>query len=270
MVVKEEVRHNGALVLTRPDSADKEDNVRLEQTHLEQLVANERFRKLGDFLKSIRYLHIVPHLVRDPERSIGRHDDPFGGDFLEKIASAPARTRVARLKKINCSLKVAVPQFEGLELRQDASGRWRLEARFGHWRSNAAKQYERSLSDGTLRLIGLLWSLAEGGGPLLLEEPELSLHDALVRRLPGIMAKMHLKSGRQILITTHSAVLLSDEGIGLDEVHLLRPGKQGTEVELAGSDQEIRAMVGTGDISLGDVLLPKAAPEQGEFFDFLP
>ena len=131
-----------------------------------------------------------------------------------------------------------------------------------------AKQYERAFSDGVLRLIGLLWSLAEGGGPLLLEEPELSLHDSLVRRLPGMMARMHVKSGRQVLITTHSSAMLADEGIGLDEVHVLLPDDQGTKVKVGRSDKEVRAMVEEGGLSIGDALLPKAAPKGAHEFGF--
>ncbi len=270
-VLEEKVYHRKELILQRPDKEDKKDRDRLTQTHLEQTAANQEFRELNKFLQSIRYLHIVPHLVRDPERSIGKRDDPFGGDFLEKVAAAPKRTREARLRKINKALQLAIPQFEGLNLQQDAaSGRWHLEVRFRHWRSAAGRQYEGSLSDGTLRLIGLLWALAEGGGPLLLEEPELSLHDDLVRRLPGIMAKLHLQTGRQVLISTHSPVLLADEGIGLDEVHVLAPGPQGTSIELAVDDPDVCAMTETGGIALGDIIMPQAAPEQGYLFDFSP
>lgn len=35
---------------------------------------------------SVRYLHIVPQLIREPDRSVGRVNDPYGGDFLEQIA----------------------------------------------------------------------------------------------------------------------------------------------------------------------------------------
>lgn len=267
-VVEEEVRHNGAVVLKRPDGEDGKDPARLKQTHLEQISANHGFRGLSEFLQSIRYLHVVPHLVRDPERSVGRRDDPYGGDFLEKVAATPPKKRDARLRKINRALQIAVPQFEGLRLHKDDRGRSHLEARFKHWRRRDAKQYERAFSDGVLRLIGLFWSLAEGGGPLLLEEPELSLHDSLVRRLPGMMARMHVKSGRQVLITTHSSAMLVDEGIGLDEVHVLLPDDQGTEVKVGGSDKEVRAMVEEGGLSIGDVLLPKAAPKGAHEFDF--
>ena len=266
VVMEEEVRRRDELVLKRPDAADRSDPERLAQTYLEQIVVNQDFRELAEFLKSIRYLHIVPHLVRGPARSIGRHDDPFGGDFLEKVASTPSKTRDARLRNINKALKIAIPQFASLTLQQDAGGRWHLEARFGHWRHSAARQYERSFSDGTLRLIGLLWSVAEGGGPLLLEEPELALHDALVRHLPRFMARMHTKSGRQVLVTTHSAALLADAGIGLDEVHVLDPDSQGTEIKVGRSYPDVRAMVEEGGLSIGAALLPKAAPANADQF----
>lgn len=266
-VMEEEVRQRDEPILRRPDAADERDPERLAQTYLEQIVVNQEFRELGEFLKSVRYLHVVPHLVRDPDRSVGKHDDPFGGDFLEKIASTPSKTQAARLRRINKALQIAIPQFDSLKLQQDAGGRWHLEARFSHWRQSAARQYERSFSDGTLRLIGLLWALADGGGPLLLEEPELALHDALVRHLPRFMARMHKKSGRQVLVTTHSAALLADPGIGLDEVHVLLPNEQGTEITVGRSYPEVHDMVRAG-LTVGNALLPKAAPAQAEQFDF--
>ena len=64
----------------------------------------------------------------------------------------------------------------------------------------------------------------------MLEEPELSLNDALVSRLATLMARMNRTSGRQVLVTTHSAALLRDEGIDLGEVYLLKPGEEGTVV----------------------------------------
>ena len=118
-VVEEEVRHNGAVVLKRPNKEDRKDPARRKQTHLEQIAANHAFRGLSEFLQSIRYLHVVPHLVRDPERSVGRRDDPYGGDFLETVAATLKKTRDARLRKINRALKIAIPQFESL---QPASG----------------------------------------------------------------------------------------------------------------------------------------------------
>ena len=257
----------GSQVLRRPTQEDNDDPDRLRQTHLEQVVANQGFRPLTEFLKSIRYLHVVPQLMRDLERSAGRRNDPFGADFLETIATTPQRTRDARLRKISKVLQIAIPQLEDLTLEQDEGGHWHLQVRFVHWRRRPAKQDERAFSDGTLRLIGLLWSLAEKGGPLLLEEPELGLHTALVRRLPSLMARLYRRSPRQLLITTHASDLLNDEGIGLDEVHLLKPGKQGTEIIPATDHQPTASLYnGDGQLSLGEILMPAVAPEQVDRF----
>jgi len=257
----------GNQVLRRPTQEDKADPDRLRQTHLEQVVANQCFRPLTEFLTSIRYLHIVPQLMRDLQHSAGRRNDPFGGDFLETIATTPQRTRDARLRKISTALKIAIPQLEDLTLEQDEGGHWHLQVRFDHWRKSPAKQDERAFSDGTLRLIGLLWSLAEKGGPLLLEEPELGLHTALVRRLPSLMARLYRRSPRQLLITTHAPDLLNDPGIGLDEVHLLKPGHQGTEIVPAMDHQPTASLCsGDGQLSLGEILMPAVAPQQADRF----
>ena len=58
-------------VLDRPDAQDKEDELRRTQTHLEQISANSRFREVARFLDSIRYLHLVPQLLRHPESNQG-------------------------------------------------------------------------------------------------------------------------------------------------------------------------------------------------------
>ena len=257
----------GRQVLRRPTPEDKADLHRLRQTHLEQVVANQTFRPLTEFLTSIRYLHIVPQLMRDPERSAGRRNDPFGGDFLETIAATPQRTRDARLRKISKALQVAIPQLQDLTLEQDEGGHWHLQIRFVHWRKSPAKQDERAFSDGTLRLVGLLWSLADKGGPLLLEEPELGLHTALVSRLPSLMTRLYRRSPRQLLITTHAPHLLNDPGIGLDEVHLLKPGPQGTEIIPATDHQPTASLYSEdGQLSLGEILMPAVAPEQIDRF----
>ena len=72
--------------------------------------------------------------------------------------------------------------------------------------------------------------------PLLLEEPELSLHPEVVRHLPQLIARAQRGGGRQIIMSTHSADLLQDRGIGMDEVLLLMPANEGTKVHAAGSE----------------------------------
>ena len=185
---EERVWKAGMLLLERPDKQDASDGELLHQTHLEQTSSNREFRDIAKFFDSIRYYHIVPQLVREPERSKGRTSDPYGGDFLEQVASLPQEERELRLRSIQHVLKVAVPQLRQLRIEEDRRGVPHLSGRFGDLLLENVWQMETHFSDGTLRLIGLLWALLDEGGPLLLEEPELSLHPEIVRHIPSLMA----------------------------------------------------------------------------------
>jgi predicted ATPase len=262
-IAKELVVRDGETLLNRPNEHDKEDPDRLTQTHLEQVNVNRPFRELASFFESIRYLHIVPQLVREPDRSVGRSNDPFGGDFLEQIAKTQERTRVSRLGKIRNALRVAVPQLREIELWRDERGTPHLRGNYEHWRPQGAWQTEEQFSDGTLRLTGLLWVAMEGGGPLLLEEPELSLHPEIVRFLPQMFARVQRRTGRQVVLSTHSPDLLRDEGIALDEVLLLSPGAEGTEVKLASVYRDIHDLL-EGGLTLAEAVMPKTRPAHAE------
>ncbi|MEW6139667.1 MAG: AAA family ATPase, partial [Thermodesulfobacteriota bacterium] len=257
IVQQEKVLRDGVTVLDRPDDEDQVDRERLTQTHLEQVNVNREFREIVTFFQSVRYLHIVPQLVREPDRSVGRTHDPFGGDFLEQIAKTQERSRNARLRRIQDALRVAVPQLREIELWRDAKGTPHMRGKYEHWRPRGAWQTEEQFSDGTLRLTGLLWATMDGSGPLLLEEPELSLHPEIVRYLPQMFARVQRGSGRQILISTHSADLLRDEGIGLDETLLLQPGREGTLVVPASDFKEIKDLL-EGGLALADAVIPRS------------
>lgn len=263
-ITRERVAKAGQIIIVRPNSEDNSDPERLTQTYLEQVNANLQFREVSDFLATIRYLHIVPQLVREPDRSIGRSNDPYGGDFLEQIARTTEKTQKARLRRISNALKVAVPQLAELGLwRDEIKGTPHLRGKYEHWRPQGAWQTEEQFSDGTLRLIGLLWAVLDGSGPLLLEEPELSLHPEVVRFLPQMFARLQARSGRQVLISTHSSDLLRDSGIGLDEVLLLRPAAEGTAVSAAGERDEVRLLL-DGGLSMAEAVLPLTRPERAE------
>jgi hypothetical protein len=227
---------------------------------LEQVNANQNFRELADFFSSIQYLHLVPQLIREPDRSVGRANDPYGGDFLERIARTSARTRDARLRRIQEALKVAVPQLAALELWRDpVNGTPHLRGKYEHWRAQGAWQAEDQFSDGTLRLLGLLWAVLDGSGPLLLEEPELSLHSEVVRFVPQMLARVQRRSGRQVFVSSHAPELLDDPGIGVDEVFLLTPGAEGTVVQSLQADPAV-AVILEHDGSLAEIVPAKTRP----------
>lgn len=263
IIKREWVERDGSRILFRPDDLDKGDPERLTQTYLQQVNANREFRAVADFFSTVRYLHIVPQLVREPDRSVGRHNDPFGGDFLEQVARTQERTQQAWLRRIQDALRVAVPQLETLDLWRDDRGTPHLRGKYEHWRPQGAWQTEDQFSDGTLRLLGLLWVMLESAGPLLLEEPELSLHPDVVRHIPQMFARMQRRSGRQVIVSTHSPDLLRDEGIGLDEVLLLIPSAEGTSVRPASAFREIGELL-KGGLNLAEAVIPRTRPRNAD------
>ena len=254
---------NEKKILNRPDREDATDDLRLTETHLEQITANREFRPLAEAFQNILYLHLVPQLLKYPQ--LGNRDvvgeDPFGMKFLDRMIETPEKTRRTRLKKIEKALKIAVPELQELRDVRDDKGVPHLEAVYQHWRPNAGRQREDQFSDGTLRLIGLLWTLLDGDGLLLLEEPELSLHSSIVAKLPELIWKIQRSKKRQVIISSHSNELLSDQGISAEEVALLKPrGSEGTAVLLASDKEDIRLLL-EGGMTMAEAVLPLTAPE---------
>jgi predicted ATPase len=264
-LVYERIWESDNQILNRPDEHDLKDEMRLTQTHLEQISVNQKFRDLAKFFDSVLYQHLVPQLVRHPQafRGPGIPGDPFGRTFLERVARTPDKTRRSRLRKIEQALKIAVPQLKDLAEVQDEAGVPHLEAVYEHWRPMGARQREDQFSDGTLRLIALLWSLLEGEALLLLEEPELSLNAAVVRALPVIIYRLQSKHKRQVLISTHSADLLSDQGIGGEEILVLTPTSEGTKVEVASTIREVRDLLESG-FTAAEAVIPRTEPREGQ------
>lgn len=259
VIVREHVQRDGATVLSRPDAEDRNDPQRLHQTALQQLSFNKPFRVVAEFFRSIRYVNLLPQLIREGQRS--SHDspgeDPHGRDFLERVRQTPKGDRTRRLKAIESLLRSVVPSFTKLRHEEDERGRPHLCVGFKHWRGRAAKQRESQFSDGTLRLIAILWALQEQEGPLLLEEPEWSLHAGVLDRLAPFIARMQRKvGGRQVIISTHSDRLLSDPGIRAEEVLLLLPDpKGGTRIEVGARRSAVKTAMEQG-LSASEAALP--------------
>ena len=264
LVAYERVWHLERQIVDRPNGDDKGDSQLLTQTYLEQIGANVKFREVARFLQTITYLHLVPQLLRHADQIQGRviEDDPFGQAFLERIAKTSEKRQKSRLRSIEEALQLAVPQLQKLRFVRDPdSGRPHLEALYSHWRPNAGWQREDQFSDGTLRLIGLLWSLLEEDSLLLLEEPEQSLNAGIVAQLAPVIHRIQRRRRRQVMISTHSDDLLSDPGIDGREVLMLTPGGEGTEVQIAADAQDIRALLEAG-FSAGEAILPRSNPSQ--------
>lgn len=260
-VESEIVRHGDETVLHRP-SADETNGLLLTQTHLEQVSQSIRFRPLADALASVVAVHVVPQVARAPARAeeFSRRDAP-GSDFIDQLARLSDAKQAAALKRIERLLKRAVPRFSELKVERDEIGRPHLEARYEHWRATGGWQNEQEFSDGTLRLIGLLWAIDQGSAPLILEEPELSLHRDVIRQLPRLLAQAAQRTNRQVIVSTHSEEMLADKGIDPAEILLLDPSGAETKVVLGSDRRELMDATRAG-VPLGKVVSSLTRPKE--------
>lgn len=265
LVSREEVWEGGQRIINRPDDDDVRDRALLTQTRLEQIAVNARFRKLAEFFGNITYLHLVPQLLKFSEQIGGNRleNDPFGQGFLDRIVRTPEKARDARLRKIGEALSLAVPHFRDLRFVRDEVGRPHLEAMYQHYRPKAGWQTEEQFSDGTLRLIGILWSLLEGSSMLLMEEPEISLNNEVVRQIPVIIDRLQRgrKRKRQVVISTHSEAMLDNKGIDGRGVILLVPASEGSGARGL-TDDELQMLV--DGLSVAETILPMTRPGRVE------
>jgi len=256
----EKVRKNQSLLLERPIEKDVADEELLQYTHIEQPTSNAEFRELADFFKTLEYQHIVPQIIRDPLsfQRAGNKEEFYGRDLLEKLNRMPAVTRQSQLRKIEKALKFAVPHLKNLSLEVDKMGIPHLQAIYEHWRPHGAKQNEEQFSDGTLRLIGLFFAMINGLQPLILEEPELSLHTGIVQYLAEIIHFLQKRKtgARQVILSTHSFELLNNGGIAAEEIILLKPVREGACAENAKDICDIKTLLDSG-LTPAEVVLPR-------------
>lgn len=258
-------------IIDRNPNSKNEDVETIKYTHLEQVNTNRNFRDIVVFFQNIEYLNIIPQLVRESSLMPGsKKEDFFGRNFLERLSKLNERTRNSYFKKINELLKLAVPQLEELGFVKDNMGIPHLEAKYKHWRAKGSKQQEMQFSDGTLRLIGFLFALIDSKGLILLEEPELNLHSAIIAQLPEFISKIQRnRKGRiQVIITTHSYDILSNTGISTDEVVLLENTQEGTKANIVTDLKDVKQIVNAG-LTIADAVLPKTKPEKIDSFSQL-
>jgi predicted ATPase len=230
------------------------------------------FRPLYDGLSSINIYSINPEAMRQLQR-------PDPGDLLRRDGSNIAsvlerldRDRPDTKKRIEDYLGQVVAgitgvarrsygAYEAVEFRQAVAGDakpWTFQA--------------TSMSDGTLRALGVLAALFSGGdgvtSPVGVEEPEIALHPAAAGLLLG--ALRDACDQRQVFLTTHSPDLLDTPTIKPEELLAVRAEGGVTtvgRVDRAGEMALRQSLFTPGELLRVDQLSPEANPaEQAELF----
>ncbi len=115
--------------------------------------------------------------------------------------------------------------------------------------------YDAKLWASPAAAFGCAW---DTGVSATLQQPVEN--DSIVARLPEMLWELQASKGRQVILSTHSYSLLSDEGIQPEEVVILQPGNDGTEASLASSHADVVSGVQAGQ-SIGQAVLPLTDPD---------
>ena len=245
--------------------------VKTSETHLPRLSPdrlalvglsrNEVFRPVFDGLTSVEVFSPVPGETRKVQT-------PDPGDILKRDASniASVIERIQRMEpavkeRIEEYLALIVPgvhsvrrrgisNWETVEFQQDVLGS-----------SNPWSFQASSMSDGTLRALGVLVALFSGVagvlGPVGVEEPESALHPAASGML--LDAVRDSSENRQVLLTTHSPDLLDSPTIDPTEIFAVRSvggTSQVDRLELAARDALKESLFTAGELLRADQLQP--------------
>jgi predicted ATPase len=194
-----------------------------DRLYLVSVSGFEIFRPVYDALSRMGFYNLNPEVIRElqsPDPGELLHRD--GGNLASVLANLRSHAP-ERADRIEEYLSKVVPGISAVDRQvigpKETLG-FRQEVRGAKhpWRFLAA-----SMSDGTLRALGILvalfqsWGNGTGHRNLVgIEEPELALHPAAAGILIDSLREAAQHS--QILVTSHSADLLDDDTISEDAI----------------------------------------------------
>ena len=184
-----------------------------------------------------------------------RHIGLMGDDLAAFLRTLQALDR-KRFDSIEKALRMVMPNVEGIEV--DVNDLGEVELRL---REDGVAIPARVLSEGTLRVLGLLALTGVGEAPSLVgfEEPENGVHPRRVQLIAELLKTRTSRGGTQYIVTTHSPVL--PDLLPDDSLFTVRRSGQRTRVDpLAawgplGRDAEINQALGDLQESLSQRIL---------------
>ncbi|HLM68162.1 MAG TPA: AAA family ATPase [Longimicrobium sp.] len=192
--------------------------------------ALEEFRPLYDFLVGIRMYSVQPESIRDlREPGPSTVLDPDGGNAAA-VLDHLRKSFPDRFERVRSLLEAVVP---GIELVEGATVGGR---QFLLFKDRAGPPgfhkplYPANVSDGTLRMIGLLLAVYQPATPsvLLIEEPEATIHPAAVDVVMSVLLDAAKRS--QVVVTTHSPDVLDQKSLPAASLRVVARTDHGTAI----------------------------------------
>lgn len=180
------------------------------------------FSDVRDMLASVRKYSISPNAVRDLSNpSPGSRLEPDGGNIASVIAEME-RARRGDYERLCEFLGRVVPGVVRVESAQYGSKRGlKFIQQIGQSGKTLTLEAS-SMSDGTLRVLGILAAVFQSPRPLVMavEEPEATIHPGAL----GVLMDILQQRGRpsQVILTTHSPEILDTPELSPDSIRLVQ------------------------------------------------
>ncbi|HEX8392906.1 MAG TPA: AAA family ATPase [Longimicrobium sp.] len=191
------------------------------------------FRPLYDFLAGIRLYAIEPARLREmSEPSTGSALLEDGGNAA-KVLSRLQHQNLETQARINRVLATVVPDLAYVGA-VSLAGRWGLYVSEKH--PGGPEPFSSvSMSDGTLRMLGLLLAVYQPSTPtvLLIEEPEATIHPAAADVVMAVLMDAAHRS--QVMISTHSPDVLDYKDLADESILIVSKKDGATRIDPLGA-----------------------------------
>ena len=199
-------------------------------------------------MESIRYIH--PNPKKMLERA-DRYDPDHGTGFFQHAGRFSDQQLDAVVDRIRPIMAAVVPEIPNLSYQRMGLGTEVVFYSDTPVRGASGIYSHEQFSEGTLRLLGMLFDLAtlpRDTSVVLIEEPETFLQASVVRSLPSLLAEVAMNRDVQMIISTHSPELIDSELVLPSQVLMLRSENGETTGQLLSesNDPRIKAVVSAG------------------------
>lgn len=211
-------------------------------------------------LQSLRFYELHTPVLRDIDQTRSKHGDVVlgeRGEYLARVLRSLALDRPWVKDTVDGYISTMIENAAGLDGKElEEADLAYVVGRFIDEDGSHRQVDRRSLSDGTLRLAGVLAALfqsrvLDGSIPFVgIEEPEISLHPPVLGALYD--ALVGASDNTQVMVTTQSADLLDNSAA--DPGHLLVVRDDGHGSTIGPIDETGRRLLADGVLTLPELL----------------
>jgi predicted ATPase len=179
---------------------------RTDELFLSQFEA-QPFRFLASAIGNMEAYSIYPNILRTPQKPSSESRLYANGENLtsiyKQLASSKKQSHLRARSEILSSMRLVMPSLDSIRI-QSLGG---LMVPAFRVRESSGKTHDfnvSQISDGTLRILGLLVALYQPAVPytLAMEEPEQTINPGVLSILAEAIVEVSSKT--QMLVTTHS------------------------------------------------------------------